>query len=45
MDTLIERPRIHEKESDCDGMGWWKCNECNIHLCNCEQAFGHDCEE
>jgi hypothetical protein len=20
------------------------CRECDIHLCGCEEAYGHDCE-
>lgn len=41
----------HMPTRDCDGVpapaifGQVKCPECGTHLCPCELAYGHDCED
>lgn len=36
----------HTMTEDCDGFAnWHRCEECDQPLCDCEYAYGHDCEE
>ena len=35
----------HPTNEDCDGFAnFERCEECEKRLCDCESAYGHDCE-